>query len=64
MVCQLDGLLAFSLVALIKSVPQFDDQTRQRFGVYIWMGCLIFIFSALLALFKIKNGGYPFKLLI
>lgn len=64
MTCQLDGLLAFSLVALIKSVPQFDDQTRQRFGVYIWMGCIVFIFSALLALFKIKNGGYPFKLLI
>ncbi|CAO0798278.1 unnamed protein product [Mucor circinelloides] len=63
-VASIYGLLAFSLVALIKSVPQFDDQTRQRFGVYIWMGCIIFIFSALLALFKIKNGGYPFKLLI
>ncbi|KAG2203567.1 hypothetical protein INT46_003344 [Mucor plumbeus] len=63
-VASIYGLLAFSLIALIKSVPQFDDQTRQRFGVYIWMGCIVFIFSALLALFKIKNGGYPFKLLI
>lgn len=57
-------MLAFSVIALIKSVPQFDDHGRQRAGVYIWMACLIFIFSCLLAIFKIKNGGYPFKLLL
>ncbi|GAA5798135.1 hypothetical protein EDC94DRAFT_536986 [Helicostylum pulchrum] len=57
------GVLAFSVLALIKSVPQLD-QTRQRFGVYIWMASIIFIFSCLLAIFRIKNGGYPFKLLL
>ncbi|KAI9337187.1 hypothetical protein BD770DRAFT_401312 [Pilaira anomala] len=57
------GVLGFSILALIKSVPQLD-QTSQRLGVYIWMACIIFIFSCLLAIFRIKNGGYPFKLLL
>ncbi|KAI8970368.1 hypothetical protein BDF20DRAFT_121338 [Mycotypha africana] len=58
------GILAFCIFALIKTVPKFENQTRQRFGVYIWMACFIFVFSALFSFFKIKNGGYPFKLLI
>ncbi|KAI8890190.1 hypothetical protein K501DRAFT_206769, partial [Backusella circina FSU 941] len=58
------GSLAFVLGALIISVPKLDDVGRQRAGVYIWMACFIFIFSCLLVLFKIKNGGYPFKLLL
>ncbi|KAG2194302.1 uncharacterized protein EV154DRAFT_444953 [Mucor mucedo] len=63
-VASIYGILSFSLLALIKSVPSFDDSTRQRFGVYIWTVCIIFVFSSLLAIFKIKNGGYPFKLLL
>ncbi|KAI8387500.1 hypothetical protein BD560DRAFT_382710 [Blakeslea trispora] len=58
------GVLAFSLIALITSVPKLEDPLRQRIGIYIWLACLIFIFSALLGIFKIKNGGYPFKLLL
>ncbi|KAI9485387.1 MAG: hypothetical protein EXX96DRAFT_493725 [Benjaminiella poitrasii] len=63
-VASIYGILAFSMVALIISVPKLEDQNRQRFGVYIWIACLIFIFSALLALFRVKNAAYPFKLLI
>ncbi|KAI8080263.1 uncharacterized protein B0P05DRAFT_540620 [Gilbertella persicaria] len=63
-VASIYGILAFSLIALISSVPKLDDPLRQRIGVYVWMACVIFIFSALLGLFKVKNGGYPFKLLL
>ncbi|KAI7897851.1 uncharacterized protein BX663DRAFT_481186 [Cokeromyces recurvatus] len=63
-VASIYGILAFSMVALIKSVPQIEDQKIQRISAYIWMACFIFIFSALFALFRVKNGGYPFKLLI
>ncbi|EIE79001.1 hypothetical protein RO3G_03706 [Rhizopus delemar RA 99-880] len=58
------GCLGLCLLALIKMVPQFEDKTRQRFAVFLWIGCFMFVFSVLLALFKVKNGAYPFKLLI
>jgi oligosaccharyltransferase complex subunit gamma len=64
LIYKLDGSLSFVLGALIISVPKLDDVGRQRAGVYIWMACFIFIFSCLLVLFKIKNGAYPFKLLL
>lgn len=59
-----DGSLGLSVLALIKMVPHFEEKSRQRFAVFLWIGCFVFIFSILLALFKIKNGGYPFKLLM
>lgn len=63
-VASIYAVLAFSILALIKTVPKFPDQTHQRFGVYLWVGCVIFIFSCLLAIFHVKNGGYPFRLLL
>jgi len=36
---------------------------KQRIGVYLWLGLLVVVFSLLMKLFKIKNGGYPFRLL-
>ncbi|KAI7862129.1 hypothetical protein BDF14DRAFT_1876775 [Spinellus fusiger] len=62
-VASIYGVLAFSITALICSVPSFDDSFRQRTGVYIWMMAILFIFSCLMNLFKLKNGGYPFKIL-
>jgi oligosaccharyltransferase complex subunit gamma len=58
-----DGVLAFAVVSLAYMVPQLDDKWRQRIGVYIWTGCFIVIFSCLMALFKVKNEAYPFKIL-
>ncbi|KAG1472598.1 hypothetical protein G6F56_001442 [Rhizopus delemar] len=58
------GCLGLTLVALIKMVPKLEDKTKQRFAVFLWVGCFMFIFSVLLALFKVKNGAYPFKLFI
>jgi hypothetical protein len=58
-----DGVLAFAVVSLASTVPSFDDKWRQRVGVYIWTCCFIVIFSCLMALFKIKNEAYPFKMM-
>ena len=58
-----DGLLAFCIVALTILVPAQTNPTKQRIGVYLWLGMLIVVFSLLFKLFKLKNGGYPFGLL-
>ncbi|KAI8099899.1 uncharacterized protein BX664DRAFT_377543 [Halteromyces radiatus] len=57
------GVLAFAVVNLAITIPNFDDKWRQRAGVYIWVSCFIVVFSCLMALFKIKNEAYPFKIL-
>ncbi|KAI8376548.1 uncharacterized protein BYT42DRAFT_594368 [Radiomyces spectabilis] len=62
-VASMYGVLAFAVVSLAVSVPKFDDKLRQRIGVYIWMGCIIIVFSCLVNMFKLKNGSYPFSLL-
>ncbi|KAI8577833.1 hypothetical protein K450DRAFT_250248 [Umbelopsis ramanniana AG] len=56
------GILSFSVVSLAITVPRLE-KTKQRYAVWIWMGCILVVFSFLMNLFKIKNGGYPFKLL-
>ncbi|OXH16078.1 oligosaccharyltransferase complex subunit gamma [Cryptococcus neoformans A1-35-8] len=57
------GLLAFSIVALSVLVPAQTSAVKQRVGVYLWLGMLVVVFSLLIKLFKMKNGGYPFSLL-
>ncbi|SAM01804.1 hypothetical protein [Absidia glauca] len=63
LVASIYGVLAFAVVSLAYTVPSFDDKWRQRVGVYIWTSCFIVIFSCLMALFKIKNEAYPFKMM-
>lgn len=58
-----DGLLAFSIVALSVLVPAQTSAVKQRIGVYLWLGMLVVMFSLLMKLFRMKNGGYPFSLL-
>ncbi|WWC89728.1 uncharacterized protein L201_004653 [Kwoniella dendrophila CBS 6074] len=57
------GLLAFSIVALTILIPAQSSPVKQRIGVYLWLGMLIIVFSLLIKLFRMKNGGYPFSLL-
>jgi oligosaccharyltransferase complex subunit gamma len=57
------GILAFSTASLAISVPRLPSASKQRVAVYVWMGCVFVVFSFLMQLFKIKNGGYPFNLL-
>jgi oligosaccharyltransferase complex subunit gamma len=58
-----DGLLALSVVALTALVPAQTSPTKQRIGVYLWLGILIVVFGILMKIFRIKNGGYPFFIL-
>lgn len=60
----IDALLAFSVVTLAISVPRIKSPQTQTILIAIWLLVQIFVFSFLMQLFKRKNGGYPFKLLL
>lgn len=57
------GLLAGSFLMLTLVTPTQMSPMRQRIQVYVWTAVIMIIFSILISLFRIKNRGYPFKLL-
>lgn len=59
-----DAVLAFSVVTLGISVPRISNPTTQTMLIGVWVVIQFFVFSFLLQLFRQKNGGYPFKLLL
>ncbi|KAK6864298.1 hypothetical protein PG990_006267 [Apiospora arundinis] len=56
------GLLSFSAIALIMKVPRVADPKKQQIWVLVWSAVLFLVYSFLLSIFRIKNGGYPFSL--
>ncbi|KAJ3186492.1 putative aminopeptidase npepl1 [Gaertneriomyces sp. JEL0708] len=56
------ALTAVSFITLITKVPQVTDPTRQRTAAFVVLLVFIALYSVLLKFFKLKNGGYPFKL--
>lgn len=38
------------------------DQRKQQIAVLVWGAVLLGMYSFLLSVFRIKNGGYPFWL--
>lgn len=58
----IDGVLAFSVISLAVSVPRIKNPNTQGMLIAVWMLVQFFVYSFLLALFRQKNGGYPFKL--
>lgn len=58
----LDGLLAFCAISLAVKVPRISDTRSQQVAVLAWGGVLFVMYSFLLSIFRIKNGGYPFSL--
>ncbi|MBW0471437.1 hypothetical protein O181_011152 [Austropuccinia psidii MF-1] len=58
------GVIAFASYTLAFTVSKLDDPTRQRLAIYIWLGVLLAVASVLVNIFRMKNGGYPFKLLL
>ncbi|KAG2216651.1 hypothetical protein INT45_010791 [Circinella minor] len=56
------GLLAMATICLIVFVPKMKQKTNQRISAYIWVLCILIVFSALMNLFRIKNGAYPFHI--
>jgi len=62
-VATLYGTLGLSQIALIMLVPRILKPSQQRAAIYIWLAVCIVLYSVLMSLFKIKNAGYPFRLL-
>lgn len=56
------GVLAFAAISLAVKVPRIKDARAQSLAVFLWTGVLWGMFSFLLSVFRIKNGGYPFYL--
>ncbi|KAG2134431.1 uncharacterized protein EDB93DRAFT_846975 [Suillus bovinus] len=58
------GILAGSFLMLTVVVPRQLSPTRQRTQVYLWTAVNFLVFSILVSLFRVKNPGYPFKLIL
>ncbi|KAF1834279.1 hypothetical protein BDW02DRAFT_630503 [Decorospora gaudefroyi] len=56
------GVLAFATISLALKVPRIKDPRAQSFAVILWTGVLFGMYSFLLSVFRMKNGGYPFWL--
>ncbi|RDW91161.1 oligosaccharyl transferase [Coleophoma crateriformis] len=56
------GLLSFATISLALKVPRIADPRTQQVAVLIWGGVIFVMYSFLLSVFRIKNGGYPFFL--
>ena len=57
-----DGTLSFATIALALKVPRMSDPKKQQFAVLVWGGVMLGMYSFLLSVFRVKNGGYPFHL--
>ncbi|KAI0008103.1 hypothetical protein F4779DRAFT_467096 [Xylariaceae sp. FL0662B] len=56
------GLLSFATISLALKAPRVRDPKLQQLTVIAWGAVLVLMYSFLLSVFRIKNGGYPFKL--
>ncbi|KAI1499832.1 OST3/OST6 family protein [Biscogniauxia marginata] len=56
------GLLSFATISLTVRAPRTRDPKFQLAMVLGWGGVLVLMYSFLLSIFRVKNGGYPFKL--
>ncbi|KAJ7774600.1 hypothetical protein DFH07DRAFT_104674 [Mycena maculata] len=58
------GTLGFAFLMLIMVIPYQTSAQRQRFQIYLWSAVIMMVYSILIVLFKVKNRGYPFRLLL
>ncbi|KAF2688044.1 hypothetical protein K458DRAFT_485189 [Lentithecium fluviatile CBS 122367] len=56
------GVLSFATISLALKVPRIKDSRAQQFAVFLWSGVLLCMYSFLLSVFRMKNGGYQFWL--
>lgn len=57
-----DATLSFATIALAFRVPRMADPKQQQIAVFVWAGVIFGMYSFLLSVFRVKNGGYPFHL--
>ncbi|EMC95999.1 hypothetical protein BAUCODRAFT_109760 [Baudoinia panamericana UAMH 10762] len=56
------GVLAFATISLALKVPRIANPQTQQIAVVVWGGVILGMYSFLLSVFRVKNGGYPFWL--
>ncbi|KAL8886329.1 MAG: hypothetical protein Q9192_006503 [Flavoplaca navasiana] len=56
------GTLSFATIALALKVPRMADPKKQQIAVFVWGAVVFAMYSFLLSVFRVKNGGYPFHL--
>ncbi|KAJ8125598.1 hypothetical protein O1611_g8041 [Lasiodiplodia mahajangana] len=56
------ALLSFATIYLALRAPRTQDTHMQQLMVIIWGIILTVTYSFLLSIFRVKNGGYPFRL--
>ncbi|KAL8828233.1 MAG: hypothetical protein Q9191_002703 [Dirinaria sp. TL-2023a] len=56
------GILSFATIALALKVPRMADAKSQQVAIVLWGSTMFLMYSFLLSVFRIKNGGYPFYL--
>ncbi|KAI9849760.1 MAG: oligosaccharyl transferase subunit ost3/OST6 [Thelocarpon superellum] len=56
------GVLAFATISLAMKVPRMSDPRAQQVAVFAWSAVMLGMYSFLMSVFRIKNGGYPFYL--
>jgi len=56
------GILSFATISLALKVPRIADAKVQQVMVIVWSAVVFLVYSFLLSVFRIKNGGYPFWL--
>ncbi|EME42574.1 hypothetical protein DOTSEDRAFT_155464 [Dothistroma septosporum NZE10] len=56
------GVLSFATISLALKVPRMTDPRAQQIAVLVWGGVILGMYSFLLSVFRVKNGGYPFWL--
>ncbi|KAM0252958.1 hypothetical protein ACHAP5_000821 [Fusarium lateritium] len=61
-VAALYGVLSFCAITLAIKVPRIADSKTQQVAVIAFGGILFLVYSFLLSVFRVKNGGYPFSL--
>ncbi|KAI1657357.1 hypothetical protein F4813DRAFT_361153 [Daldinia decipiens] len=56
------GVLSFATISLAVKAPRTRDPKIQQLTVIVWGVILVLMYSFLLSVFRVKNGGYPIKL--
>ncbi|EGN95955.1 hypothetical protein SERLA73DRAFT_185405 [Serpula lacrymans var. lacrymans S7.3] len=62
-VAMIYGVAGAAVLMLTIVTPYQMSPPRQRMQIYLWTAVNLIMFSILVSLFRVKNRGYPFKLL-
>ncbi|KAJ3171581.1 oligosaccharyl transferase subunit ost3/OST6 [Geranomyces variabilis] len=56
--------ISITFVLIVTRIPQLSDPTQQRTATYALVIVFMVLYSTMLKFFKLKNGSYPYKMLL